>query len=142
MRKLRLNSLSMGISAKQRFALCKNSDQIISQDSLRQSRPDQSADYCRDSHSDDYAKKSVDDRLRRHWLLRIEPDKGTRSDQRALPPKVSARDPDGEKTVHKKDEKQRQIHHCIIREKRGCQQKQGHAERKTDSSQERILKSP
>src|SRR5258708_30454948 len=132
----------MGISAQQRFALCKNSDQIISQDSLRQSRPDQSADYCRDSHSDDYAKKSVDDRLRRHWLLRIEPDKGTRSDQRDLHPKVSARDPDGEKTVHNKDEKQRHIHHCIIRESTHCQQKQGHAERKTNTTQYPILKTP
>src|SRR5260370_10579239 len=103
----------MGISAKQRFALCKNCDQIISQDSLRQSRPYQSADYCRDSHSDDYAKKSVDDRLRRHWLLRIEPDKGTRSDQRDLHPKFTARDPHEAETVHQKDETPRPISHLI-----------------------------
>src|SRR6266436_2952018 len=132
----------MGISAKQRFGPCKNSDQIISQDSLRQSRPDQSADYCRDSHSDDYAKKSVDDRLRRHWLLRIEPDKGAHSDQCDLHPKVNASDPGGEKTVHKKNEKQHQIHDRIICEKWGSQQKEGRAERKSDSGEERILKSP
>jgi len=64
----------MGISIEQRFDLGKNHEEIISQDSLWQYRPKQSTQHGPDKHSEHYAKKGIDDGLRRYgrrdWIKR------------------------------------------------------------------------
>src|SRR6202045_308280 len=108
----------MGISIEQRFDLGKNRKEIVSQYSLWQYRPKQSTQHGPDKHSERYAKKGIDDGLRRYRLLRIESHKRAYRYISKLYPKVNARDSRGKKAEREQDEEQRHIHDGIVREKR------------------------
>src|ERR1700737_4430698 len=108
----------MGISLEQRFDLGKNREEIVSQYSLWQYRPKQSTQHGPDKHSERYAKKGIDDGLRRHRLLWIESYKRAYRYICQLYPKVNARDSRGKKAEREQDEEHRQIHDGIVCEKR------------------------
>jgi hypothetical protein len=107
----------MGISVQQCSSLREEGEQIISQHSLWQDWPDQSSDHGRNPHSDDYAEKGIDDRLRWDWLLRIESDKGADGDQYYLHPEVNTGNSGGHEAEGKENEEQCRIHHGVVCEK-------------------------